>query len=438
VTASAAPSEDRLVAALAAHGRDAVAFQALEPGIDVWTDARTGAVVPYADTGRAWVGAGLPLAAPDEVPAVARRFADAARAHGRRCCWFAAESRVDGFPALLVGEQPEWVPADWPSSVRASRRLREQLRRSRAAGVTVRAASAAELGAGQPLRRAVDAVGRRWLAGQHMEPMGFLVTLAPWQRPEDHRYFVAFRGPEVVAFLSLVPIPARRGWLFEDLLRSAAAPNGTSEALIDLAMRSIAAEGAAVATLGLAPLSGPVAGWLRVARVMARGLYDFRGLRAFKARLRPHRWRPVWLVAPPGARPHRCLQDALRAFVGTHLAGFLFRTILRHPSAACVALALPLVPWTLALGLLVAAGAHGPLGYSRGALAAWTCFDSALDASVHRMAHVGLGVQATTIALRAAAVGAPVLGSILLWWSARNSAPADLPSPVPRPQHLNR
>jgi phosphatidylglycerol lysyltransferase len=441
---------DRLFAAIGQHGWDSVAFQSLEPGIEIWTDAVTGGLVAYADTGRAWVGAGLPLAPAADLVEVMRRFAEAGRAARRRVSWFATERRLQGFPALLVGEQPEWRPLDWPATVSASRGLREQLRRARAAGVTVRAVEPGEVGSGSPMRAAVESLAQGWLARRHMEPMRFLVTLAPWQRPEAHRYFVALHRGEPAAFLSLVPVPARRGWLFEDLLRSTAAPNGTSELLIDRAMRAIAVEGAEVATLGLAPLSGGIAGWLRLARWAGRGLYDFRGLRAFKARLHPHAWRPVWLLVPPGERLGRGVLDALRAFTGRRTGQFAVRTILRHPSAACVALALPLGPWTLALALLVMLGAHGPLGFSRGALGGWALFDAALDvslwwaalrprrwalaalaavasadasASVGRIAQVGLGAHAGIVALRGIAVVAPVVGAALLWWSALRAAP---------------
>jgi hypothetical protein len=139
-----------------------------------------------------------------------------------------------------------------------------------------------------------------------------------------------------------------------------------------------------------------------------------------------------------------CLVDALRAFAGKRVSRFAWRTVLRHPAAACIALALPLAPWTLALALLAMLGAQGPLGYSRGALGAWSVFDAGLDAalwwaalrsrrwalaglavvasgdavaSTWRLADVGFGGRLATIALRTAAVAAPLLGSALLWWS---------------------
>jgi len=53
-------------------------------------------------------------------------------------------------------------------------------------------------------------------------------------------------------------------------------------------------------TLGLAPLAGQVVPALRMARSAGSVLFDFEGLRAFKARLRPARWRQISLVYPPG------------------------------------------------------------------------------------------------------------------------------------------
>ena len=434
-----------LVSAIERHGREAIVFEALKPGIETWLDEQTDAVVAYVDTGVAWVTAGAPLIEAERFADVARRFTCAAGIAHRRVAWFATETCVEGYPALRIGEQPEWRPSDWPEVIAKSRSLREQLRRARAAGVTIRRVTIEDAAPGTELRANIDALAAAWLHGKHMEPMQFLVTLSPWQCPERHRYFVAERKGTLVAFLSLVPIPARTGWLFEDLLRGSDAPNGTSELLIDSAMRAIAAEGAEVATLGLSPLSGPVAAWLRAARAIGGGLYGFRGLRAFKQRLHPHVWKPIWLMVSPGGHTSVGLFDALLAFMGRRRVRFLVRTLLRHPSGACVALAGPLIPWTLALAALAMSGGNGPLGYSRGALAGWTLFDVALDtalwwtalhpkrwalgllalfasmdatASVLRVIHVGMGDTVGTALLRAIAVAAPTVGAALLTWSA--------------------
>src|SRR2546423_11674920 len=101
-----------------------------------------------------------------------------------------------------------------------------------------------------------------------------MVEPEPLSRLHDRRVFVAMRaGQEVVAFTILSPVPARDGWLVEQIVRGAGAPNGTAELLIDTAMRSIASSGATYATLGLSPLSQcagieplPQPVWLRLLR----------------------------------------------------------------------------------------------------------------------------------------------------------------------------
>ena len=55
------------------HGRDTVAFQALETGFRYWFD-RDDAVVAYSDTGSAWVAGGGPIAPADRIAEVAREY----------------------------------------------------------------------------------------------------------------------------------------------------------------------------------------------------------------------------------------------------------------------------------------------------------------------------------------------------------------------------
>jgi phosphatidylglycerol lysyltransferase len=239
--------------------------------------------------------------------------------------------------------------------------------------VTVRAVDAAELGAPGDLRRGVDAVIGRWLGSRAMAPMGFLVHVDPFAFPEERRYFVAELGGRVVGFLAAVPVYGRRGWFLEDLLRDpAAAPNGTAELLVDAAMRALGAEGSEYVTLGLAPLAGEVSPILRAARAVSRALYDFEGVRAFKAKLRPRAWDPVYLSYPRRVGPTRAVFDSLVAFSRGGLLRFGLATLLRGPEIVVRLLAMLLVPWTILLALPVNA-AWFP---SRATQLAWVGFDA--------------------------------------------------------------
>jgi phosphatidylglycerol lysyltransferase len=297
---------------------------------------------------------------------------------------------VDALPwrSLLVGEQPEWDARRWPQALRGNSSLREQLRRARAKGVTVRTASHDELvSSSAPLRRALEALVAAWLARHEMAPMGFLVQVDPLTLLEEHRVHLAEQDGRLIGFVTASPIFARPGWLLQNLIRAPEAPNGTIELLVDHAMRDAEAdatgdgEGARMVTLGLAPLAGQVVPALRLARSAGSVLFDFEGLRAFKARLRPTQWSRIHLVYPPEQGAVRTVLDVLEAFAGAHLLAFGLRTFLRGPTIVVRLLAVLLVPWTLLLAL--AAPWHFPAGWVRWA---WVAFDVLLAAALFRLA----------------------------------------------------
>ncbi len=408
---------------LRARGWNATSFQVLEAGFHYWWDGPE-ACVAFVDTGRAWVAAGAPIASPDRIAEVGHRFVSAAAARGRRACFFGAEGRfadTRGFTAMPVGEQPVWDPTDWETTLRGSKSLREQLRRARAKGVTVRSVGADTLGdPGAPVRRAVEDLVARWLAARSMAPMGFLVDVQVFQYPAERRYYVAERAGRVVGFLAAVPVYGRQGWFFEDLLRDAEAPNGTAELLVDAGMRCAAAEGSRYVTLGLAPLSGSVGRWLRAVRDRAAALYDFRGVHAFKSRLRPGGWDPVYLVHPPGLAGTVALYDVLAAFARGSFTRFGVETLLRGPAVVVRVLAALLVPWTAVLAL--APSRWFPSPWLR---AGWVLFDVAAAAALFGLAARWRRSLGVALAAAVTADSALTVIEALVWNLPRLHRPAD-------------
>ena len=375
----------RVLALLKLHGWSSVSFQILERGFRYWFDGDD-ACVGYVDTGRAWVAAGPPVAAIDRLEQVGARFAAAAAAAKRRACFFGTESRFcekTGWPASRMGDQPIWVPADWASVVGSNRSLREQLRRARAKGVTVRAIGAAELAPDQRTRAGVDVLIARWLETRPIAPMGFLVQIDPFTFPEERRYFVAERDGRVVAFLGIIPIYCRNGWFFEDFLRDPDAPNGTVELLVDAGMHAAVAERIPFVTLGLAPLAGDVSSWLRAARRLGGALYDFDGLRAFKAKFKPRAWDPVFLSYPRDGSALLALVDTLTAFARGGLLRFGLKTFLRGPTIVVQTLAILLVGLTALLALPSSSHYFPAPACQWG----WVTFELALAAALLTLAH---------------------------------------------------
>ncbi|MGE0042185.1 MAG: phosphatidylglycerol lysyltransferase domain-containing protein [Vicinamibacterales bacterium] len=332
------PTAERLRRLVRSYGWNTNVYQILNPGLRYWFDPERPAVVGYAGVGRWRVVAGAPVSREGDLAAVVEAFeADAARA-GHRVCYFGAEERLAGVclgtathAGVLVGAQPMWDPARWAAVVASKKSLRAQLARARNKQVTVERWDHRN-------RRTVAEVGEcliDWLEAKRMPPLGFMTT--PWTlgHLRDRQVHVA-RNAEgrVVGFLLASPVPARRGWLFEQIVRRPGAPNGTAELLVDAGFRQAAENGAAFVTLGLAPLStraGSDAPWwltpiFGASRRWGRWLYDFAGLDQFKAKFQPTAWVPVYIIVR-GRRVSPGMMVAVgKAFAETGLAAFAART----------------------------------------------------------------------------------------------------------------
>jgi len=403
---------DSVRALVRRFGWNATAFQVLEPGYQ-YLFVGADACVAYVDTGTAWVAAGAPLADEGRFAEVTAAFVAAARQARRRACLFATEERFVSRVALrrlAIGEQPIWDPALWPETLKRNRRLREQLRRARAKEVQVRAIPAAELLAPSSATHAeIAALVSQWLRARELAPMGFLVQAEPLTFLPEQRVFVAAHQGTLVGLLAMSPIYARGGWLLQRLVRAEGAPNGTVEALIDQAMRAAASDGARLVTLGLAPLAGRVAAPLRFARRAGRALFDFEGLRSFKAKLRPTHWDRVYLSFPPGQSAARSVADVLTAFARGGLLRFGLRTLLRGPAILVYLLAVLLIPWTALL-----ACADTEIWFPHPAVKwFWVAFDIGLAAALYVLQRRWYDRLALIVAI---AIGADAVSTMVEAW----------------------
>jgi phosphatidylglycerol lysyltransferase len=289
-----------------AYGRNATAFQILNPGIAYWFSARTDAVVGYVQRGRWLLVAGEPVCPAEALPAVIEEFEACAR--GRVCYVCAAEPMREllaGSPhhaIVTLGAQPVWNPAGWPAILGSRRSLRAQLNRSINKGVQVESLPPAAGASHAEIRQTLS----DWLQTRRLPPMHFLVepdVLSGFV--DDRLLFVARREDRIVAYLIASPVATRNGYLIEELVRSHRAPNGTSELLIDAAMRHFARIGCTWTTMGLVALaSGSTRGnpaWLRVlmsiARAHANRFYNFRGLERFRAKMAPAYWENIYAIS---------------------------------------------------------------------------------------------------------------------------------------------
>ncbi len=313
-----------------AHGWNATAWQILNPGIRHWFASAGDAVVGYVTEARVRVVAGAPVAAHSRLADVAREFEADAHAAGERVCYFGAEARLEGLLAaspshafVLLGSQPVWDAAGWDRAV-ARPSIRAQFRRARNKAVHTAEVPPGVARRDPSIRRCLAA----WLAARGLPPLHFLVEPETLETLDGRRVFVATRHGETVGFLVASRVPAREGWLIEQVVRAPGAPNGTVELLIDTAARTLRADGGRYLTLGLAPLArrapadppGTPPAWLRLLlwwmRAHGRRFYDFRGLESFKAKFSPVRWEPVYAIADQRRITPRTCYAIAAAFTG--------------------------------------------------------------------------------------------------------------------------
>ncbi|XXT25005.1 hypothetical protein WME94_26075 [Sorangium sp. So ce429] len=179
---------------------------------------------------------------------------------------------------------------------------------------------------------------------------------------------------------------------------------------------------------------------MRAAQRLGARLYDFQGLHAFKAKLRPDGWAPIYLVYPPGGHGLVAIHDALAAFARGGLLRFGLSTLLRGPAVVFEVLGWLLIPWTALLALAPAARwfpspamkwawvafdvylAPAMLRLSRRhgqtlslVLAALVTCDAALTLTQALLFNLPRARGALELAVAGVAVAAPTAAAVLLW-----------------------
>ncbi|HLI47805.1 MAG TPA: phosphatidylglycerol lysyltransferase domain-containing protein [Chthonomonas sp.] len=319
------------------YGRQSIAYQTLLPGVTLRAYLHLPALVGYVERRHTRIVVGLPMASLDRRREAIELFEHEAAGAGCRVCYFGVEEEdaelLDNRGRMRLGAQPVWIPSCWTRTLETHPSIRAQIRRARNKGVEAHEWPVECVADSGALRACL----RDWLSRHTLPPMHFLVEPDILAHLYDRRVFVAERAGIPVAFLIATPIPKRKGWLVEQLVRSAGAPNGTSELLLDALMGAV--RDAEVVSLGLTPLTlhgkkeGIEALWLRWvvqwARAHGRRFYNFHGIEAFRARLAPDRWENVYAVVNAPQFTPKDLFAILAAFTQEPLSLYLMRALMR-------------------------------------------------------------------------------------------------------------
>jgi phosphatidylglycerol lysyltransferase len=327
------------------HGYNPHSLVSIAPGALLWSTPDIDGAIIYGEFGRVWLAAGDPLASPDDMAELARQFAAFAKHKNRVVAFvpstveFARMVAPSDFTAVKVGASPYFDLQTWNPRGDSAKKIRAGVNQARRAGVEVETISS---GVDESLKKETARLCVHWLRSHRSATtFGWLVALDPFLHSDYKKYFTARAGGKLVGFLAASPIPTRKGWYLEDVLRESDAPQGTATLLVVEALAKLKAEGAVLATLGTSPLTtdGPddladehrvVTRALEIAAKRLGGFYNFEGLRRFKGKFVPSWWESEYALIQRGVTvPPRVGHAIVRALVPGGLTQILTRQALR-------------------------------------------------------------------------------------------------------------
>jgi lysylphosphatidylglycerol synthetase-like protein (DUF2156 family) len=337
---------DELLRLQAAYGYNAHSLVSITPGAITWTMPEVEGAIVYGEFGRVWLAAGDPLAKPEDLKTLVQGFMTAAAKARRIAAFvpaterFAREATQLGLSAIKIGAAPYFDLKTWQPCGNSAKKMRAGVNRALRAGVRIESIDEFN----DDLKKETTELCLQWLKTRRAATtFGWLLALDPYLRAERKRMFAARdEHNRLVGLLAASPIPARDGWYLEDVLRGPDAPQGTADLLVFEALRRLKESGAAMATLGTAPLAKEgddvistrdhpvIERALSLASKRLGAFYNFEGLRRFKGKFVASWWESEYALVQHGVLvPSRVAHALLRAIVPGGLKQLLARRTLR-------------------------------------------------------------------------------------------------------------
>ena len=327
------------------YGYNPHSLVSIAPGAMLWSTPDIDGAIIYGEFGRVWLAAGDPLAPLEDMAELARQFTAFAQRKNRVVAFVPSSAEFarlvvpNDFTAVKVGASPYFDLQTWNPRGDSAKKIRAGVNQARRAGVAVEMLPE---DIDEVLKKETAQLCMHWLGSRRSATtFGWLVALDPFLHAEYKKYFAARVNGKLVGFLAASPIPARKGWYLEDVLREPDAPQGTATLLVFEALAKLKAEGATLATLGTSPLTtdGPVdvptehrmvSRALEVASHRLGAFYNFEGLRRFKGKFVPSWWESEYALGQHGVTiPPRVGHAIVRALVPGGLTQILTRQALR-------------------------------------------------------------------------------------------------------------
>jgi len=259
---------------------------------------------------------------------VLREFFETRMREGRQVLGFSAsESLMNaataaGASATQITAEPELDPAAWSPKGGSGKKLRQYVRRLRAAGYSVFMLPSRTPLIPPDFRASADALLEEWKnsvsSGAH------ILEVDPWLRCAEKRYFAVYDPKNGRRFLGLLiahPVYGRHGWHLCHIAHAPDAPKGISELLIMEAIERFAAEGVHYVTLGpcAIPQARRFVGLEGVRRFLVRRVYGlvakvggYAERAQFYRKVLAAPWQPRYMLFYPSKAILRPLRALLR------------------------------------------------------------------------------------------------------------------------------
>ena len=319
----ASADRERVHRLLNGSGRNYVSHLALHGGTSYhWLDDV--ACVAFTLRSRTALALGDPIGPPEAMEAAVKDYV----AYCDKQDWIAAFYQADepapyrslGMTLVQVGAEALLCAGDFSLAGSKRSNLRHAVNRCERSGV--RFAFAAGPDAVSNHREQLEGVSGTWLQSRRSPELGYsLGTLATLADP-DVVVGLAFAGDgRLDAFVSWLPVPARRAWTLDLMRRRPDSTYGVVETLIVRSIEEARGRGIVELSLGMTPrviaVPGAMHGLDAAWRAMFWGLDRFQrseSLQHFKEKFSP-RWEDRYLVVPNAAT----LPEVLVALVRAHL-----------------------------------------------------------------------------------------------------------------------
>lgn len=337
---SSAAGKENLLRLQKIYGYSAHSLVAISINARSWFDFKTQSGLAFTEHGKIRLVAGEMMAEDEQLQVAVHKFIEQAKMANKLVAFlpttekFAKAVAPLGFEAVKIGASPYFDLQTWNPRGDKAKKMRAGVNQAKRAGVSVEQVSEFD----KIFRDEVLDLSESWLKTRRAKiKFGWLFELAPFHHSVYKKYFSARdSGGKLVGLLAASPIPAREGWYLEDVLRYAHSPKGTTDLLVYQALKKFAGEGAKLATLGTVPLASDGANSLVTSKYHFaekillfssknfNSLYNFNGLRRFKAKFVPSWWESEYILLPKGflVSPrvintllHAVLQDGLLSLI---------------------------------------------------------------------------------------------------------------------------